>query len=105
MSNPPPHQPPPNQPPPHQPPPHQRRRGIHLVPFAKNEDIINAPIILEDISRGQKTATLQFFDYRTENYSTKSGLFLDRESLLEPQNCGIFIRPNLFLNECWLKYI
>jgi len=74
-------------------------KGNVYVPFAQNEDRLNAPIILEDVQRGVETATLQFFDYRTENYSTETGLYVDRESLLAAQICPIFIRPNLFLNE------
>ena len=74
-------------------------KGNIYIPFAKNKDNISAPIILEDLQKGIETATLQFFDYRTENYSTESGLWIDRENLLKSQQCKIFIRPNLFLNE------
>ena len=74
-------------------------KGRIFIPFAKNKDILRAPIILEDLQRGIETATLQFFDYKTENYTTESGIFLDRENLLESKQCKIFIRPNLFLNE------
>jgi len=76
--------------------------GNVFVPFAA-KDSPAAPMILEDLEKGEskavETATLQFFDYRTENYSTETGLYLDRESLLENKTCKIFIRPNLFLNE------
>ena len=37
------------------------------------------------MSRGEESATRQCMDYRTENYSTESGICLDRESLLEAQ--------------------
>ena len=73
-------------------------KGNVHIPFA-SEDQAQAPIILEDLARGEESATLQFVDRRTKNYSTKSGLYLDRESLLEAQTCKILIRPNLFLNE------
>eukprot|EP01083_Nonionella_stella_P003048 8670_1 len=74
-------------------------KGNVFIPFARNTDILSAPIILEDVSRGPETATLQLFDYRTENYFTQTGLYLDRELLLENKTCPIFVRPNLFLNE------
>ncbi len=73
-------------------------KGNVYIPFASNRDILNAPIILENIKFGPESATLQFFDYRTENYTSECGLYLDRESLIESQSCKIFIRPNLFLN-------
>ena len=61
-------------------------KGNVHIPFA-SEDQTRAPIILEDLARGEESAALQFMDYSTENYSTESGLYLDRESLLEAQTC------------------
>ena len=61
-------------------------KGNVYVPFA-DEDQAAAPIILEDLSCDEESATLQFMNYHTQ------GLDLDREAMLKT----IWTKP--FINE------
>lgn len=71
--------------------------GVVFVPFAE-EDYEKCPMILED-TQNPGSATIHFFDYKTENYRLECGMFMDRESLLEKQQAKVIIRPTLLLNE------
>lgn len=71
--------------------------GEIFVPFAAKDNSA-CPIILEDLDN-PGSATIHFFDYKTENYRLECGMFIDRESLLEKHEAQIVIRPSLLLNE------
>lgn len=71
--------------------------GSIFVPFAATDNSA-CPIILEDLDN-PGSATIHFFDYKTENYRLECGMFIDRESLLEKHEAQIVIRPTLLLNE------
>jgi len=70
--------------------------GLVFVPFAA-KDNPNCPMILEDLDN-PGSATIHFFDYKTENYQLECGMFIDRESLIEKHEAQIVVRPTLLLN-------